>query len=266
MKRIETTRRPNERQRLEEVGFAHSGSGWSEDRYYEFTRPEIVEIEQATQKIYDCLHTVIDKCARNDAIMERMGIPARFRKPITESWERRDPAVCLRFDLARNQNGEIKLIEINGDTPTTLIESALIQWFWLVDKFPDLAKKDEPGQFNSVYENVKAAWQRIANKVPKSQFMAFSALGVSPEEFATCEFHRDLATQCGITTEFVDLSPMRNQLYYNEPAQVFHSTSNKPIKYWYKLYPWEWLFLEPFAPQFANTPLRWALSSQCGRS
>ena len=247
--------RANKIQRLTEAGFDHEGSrGWSEDRYYEFTRSEIIEIEDATIAIHDALFTAIDVVCQNPLEMTRMGIPVAFQSLVAESWIRRDPTVSLRFDLARNRDGQIKLIEINGDTPTTVIETALIQWFWLVDNFPDLATQEEPGQFNSLHERLKSAWMKIAERVPQDDWMAFSAHTDSLEEFATCEYHRDLATQCGLRTGFVDICPEagRSQFLYNPIEDVFHEPGGHKINYWYKLYPWEWLWNEEFGPQLAR--------------
>ncbi len=252
MKRILTEERDNKQTRLDEVGFGYEGAMWNEDRYYEFTAPEVDEIEAATISLYDHLHLTIDQVVKDETYMTRMGIPPAYQRMARESWEREDPSVALRFDLARNTRGEIKLIEVNGDTPTTLIETALIQWFWLVDKFPDLANLPLPGQFNSLYENLKSAWGKIAERIPQDDWMAFSAHSASMEEYATCEFHRDLATQTGMVTGFVDLAPNRSQFMYSPSEDVFHEPGGNKINYWYKLYPWEWMWNEEFGEHLAR--------------
>jgi len=50
---------------------------------------------------------------------------------IRQSWERRDPSLYGRFDFAYGGEGDAKLLEYNADTPTSLFESAVVQWFWV---------------------------------------------------------------------------------------------------------------------------------------
>ena len=47
-----------------------------------------------------------------------------------------------RFDFSF-QEGTPKLLEFNADTPTSLVEASVAQWFWFQDKFgqgPDAEK------------------------------------------------------------------------------------------------------------------------------
>ena len=49
-----------------------------------------------------------------------------------------------RFDLAFDGNGPPKMLEYNADTPTALLEAAVVQWYWLEETRPDC------DQFNSI--------------------------------------------------------------------------------------------------------------------
>lgn len=252
MKRIAIAERENKQARLVEAGFGWEGNMWEENRYYQLTEVEIDDIEAATISLYDHLHASVDAVIKSDDEMTRMGIPLAYQRLARTSWEREDPAVALRFDLARDQNGGIKLIEVNGDTPTTLIETAYIQWNWLEDKFPELAALPVPGQFNSLFENLSAAWAKIGQRIPEGDWMAFAAHSDSLEEYATCEFHRDLATQAGIRTGFIDFAPKRSQMMYSPTENVFHEPGGHIINFLYKLYPWEWMWNEEFGVQLAE--------------
>ena len=66
-----------------------------------------------------------------------------------------------RFDLAFDGVGPPKLLEYNADTPTSLLEAAVIQWQWLQDCHP---KSD---QFNSIHERLIKLWKDLAKYLPK---------------------------------------------------------------------------------------------------
>ena len=51
--------------------------------------------------------------------------------------------------------GPPKLLEYNADTPTSLVEAAVIQWEWLEECFPG------SDQFNSIHERLIAKWKEL---------------------------------------------------------------------------------------------------------
>ena len=53
-----------------------------------------------------------------------LGIDPEVGQRVTESWERREPAVYGRFDLIYDGTAPPKLLEYNADTPTSLFEAA----------------------------------------------------------------------------------------------------------------------------------------------
>jgi hypothetical protein len=77
----------------------------------------------------------------------------RLTGPIAQSWQRRDelPSLYGRFDLRYDGTGPAKMLEYNADTPTSLVEAASVQWFWLEDRFPGA------DQWNSLHERLVAA-------------------------------------------------------------------------------------------------------------
>ena len=77
-----------------------------------------------------------------------------MRDFIRQSWEDDDLSLYGRFDFAF-VDGVPKLLEFNADTPTTLIESSLVQWYWKEDVFP------EADQFNSLHEALVRSWRDI---------------------------------------------------------------------------------------------------------
>ena len=67
---------------------------------------------------------------------ERLGLPAGTLALVRRSIEAADPAIYARFDLVYGADGSIKMLEINGDTPTGLVETGVVQWRWLEDRCP----------------------------------------------------------------------------------------------------------------------------------
>ena len=68
----------------------------------------------------------------------------------------------LAFD-GRN----LKLLEYNADTPTSLVEAAITQWYWLQDCFP---KAD---QFNSIHEKLIAKWRDLHPYVSQPVYFGY---------------------------------------------------------------------------------------------
>ena len=78
----------------------------------------------------------------DNKLYAQMGIPASAVPLVETSWEAEPPSLYGRFDLAYCGNGPPKLLEYNADTPTSLLEAAVAQWYWLEDAHP--GGGDEP--------------------------------------------------------------------------------------------------------------------------
>jgi glutathionylspermidine synthase len=71
--------------------------------------------------------------------LRQMGIPEYLFPAIRTSWDSEPPALNYgRFDFGFDGTGDPKLFEFNCDTPTSLLEAAVIQWDWKEDVFPSL--------------------------------------------------------------------------------------------------------------------------------
>jgi len=244
MKRHEMKVRDNWTARAEEVGFTYhtaghkseSGSGtyWDESVAYEFTAAEVDELEDATQELHARCLDAVDKVANDADLMTRMGIPTHFHDYITRSWQRRDPSLYGRFDFAYDGVNPPRMLEYNADTPTMIIESALMQWFWLQDVHP------QHDQFNSLHEKLLERLTQIRMLMPEPQTLYFTGYEENEEERQTCLYLCDLAQQAGLKSEFLDLSKI------GWTGDQFVDDQNEAMKFWFKLYPWEWMFQDAF--------------------
>ena len=152
MRRIANDPRPDWQKKVESVGLTwHSLEQpyWNESAFYEFTAKEVDVLEAATNELEKMTLAAAQHIIDN-RLYSRMGIPEIAVPLIESSWEAEPPSLYGRFDLAYDGVHPPKLLEYNADTPTSLLEAAVVQWYWLQDVFP---KRD---QFNSLHERLIA--------------------------------------------------------------------------------------------------------------
>ncbi len=236
MKRHIIEPRGNWQQKVEEIGFNfHTLEElyWDESVMYEFSAKEIDDIEKATNELWKiCLEAV--QYVIDNKLYPKFHIPEWFVPHIEKSWENDDPAIYGRFDFAF-ENGVPKMLEFNADTPTSLFESSVVQWYWLQDYDENL------DQFNSIHEKLVDYWEYLKNYL-HDDTLYFSCVKDSSEDFTTTEYIRDCAVQAGLETKFIYI----DEIGWNSENAVFVDKDFYPIKNIFKLYPYEWLVDEDF--------------------
>ncbi|MGB8356783.1 MAG: glutathionylspermidine synthase family protein [Chthoniobacteraceae bacterium] len=242
MERFAIDPRPDWKEKVEKLGFLfHTADSlyWDESVCYRFTAAEIDILEAATNELQRiCLEAVQSVIDRD--LFSRFRIPAAFVPLIKNSWEREDLSLYGRFDLCYDGTHPPKMYEYNADTPTSLLEAAVIQWHWLEDTFP------ERDQFNSIHEKLIARWKEAGI----TGTTHFACVRDHSEDFATTVYMEDTAVQAGLKTKrlFMD------EIGWNGSA--FVDLENEQIKTLFKLYPWEWLIDEEFSPHLIGEPWR----------
>ncbi|MCX7825954.1 MAG: glutathionylspermidine synthase family protein, partial [Verrucomicrobiae bacterium] len=150
--------RPAWTEKVEALGLTYhsneEGPYWDESACYELTAGEVEQLETASA----ALHRLCIEAA--EAVIEngwwkRLAIPELAIPSILRSWQRDDFSLYGRFDLSYDGEGSPKLLEYNADTPTALVEAAVVQWHWLQELYPD------GDQFNSIHERLIEAWEMI---------------------------------------------------------------------------------------------------------
>ncbi|WP_143305465.1 glutathionylspermidine synthase family protein [Chitinophaga vietnamensis] len=236
MQRITTAPRNNWQQAVEKLGFGFHTADvpyWDESAYYSFTMSEVLNIEQATQAMWDlCLGAAQHVMDNN--LYHLFGIPEFIIPYIERSWEEDHPAIYGRFDFCY-KNGQLKLLEFNADTPTSLYEAGIVQWFWLQDF--DKTKD----QFNSIHEKLIDGWKYLQEYLRPGK-LHFSCLKQTLEDLTNTEYMRDCAIQAGIDTKLVFI----DDIGWDTNNRIFVDMEEEPIKNIFKLYPWEWLVKEDF--------------------
>lgn len=248
MRRQRSVPRPDWRQTVESQGLLfHSVDDrtyWDESAYYAFSPAEIDVLETATEALNGMCLQAVQHVIDDDRLAE-FGIPDTHRDWVRRSWDADDFTLYGRFDFAYDGRSPPKLLEYNADTPTSLLEAGVIQWFWLQDCFPRL------DQFNSIHEKLIDAWKRVAPAT--NGRVHFTAVGASQEDFMTVAYLRETAKQVGLSEDYLDI----NQVGFDRVRHLFVDEQDRPIQTCFKLYPWEFMTRESFAEAVLTAPTRW---------
>ena len=258
MRRIELEPRDAWQQKVEAVGLTfhtldNGAPYWDESAAYEFSANEIDILEAAGNEMQEmCLAAaqhVIDKKRYAELEIPEAAIPA-----IEWAWSNEPPALYGRFDFSwagTASEEHPKLLEYNADTPTSLLEAAVVQWHWLEDMPEDLVSANRD-QFNSIHEKLIAKWKDIDSYLSKPVY--FAALDV-PEDQLTTVYLRDTAQQAGVDT----LQMYMAEIGWNDEQQLFLDPNEDPMFSIFKLYPWEAMLAEEFGAHALDTypNVRW---------
>ena len=219
---------------------------WNESAAYQFSAQEIDTLEATANKLQEmCLAAaqhVIDRKRYRE-----LSIPDEAVPVIEWAWNAEPPALYGRFDMiwgGASSGSAPKLLEYNADTPTSLLEAAVIQWYWLEDLGNALGAK--PDQFNSIHERLIAKWKDIAPYLKRPVY--FSGTD-EPEDVLTIAYLRDTAQQAGLQTEHLAMLDVG----WNSERNAFVDLDERPIESIFKLYPWESMMQEAFAPHALAT-------------
>jgi glutathionylspermidine synthase len=186
------------------------------------------------------------------------------------------------------------LLDYNADTPTSLLEAAVIQWFWFKDveqnpgsfsakltaregeapSEPSSLITGNPArtearppisvldQFNSVHDRLIEAWRAYAPIIDARRASA-------PALFNPTMYFSSISASI---EDFMTVTYLRDtatqaglateyipieQIGFNHPRSLFVDTRERPIHNIFKLYPWEWMIREQFSPFLLQTLVHW---------
>lgn len=260
MERIAQIPRENWPQKLESIGFHfHSLDEddmprevdrntffyWREDVAYRFTPDEVERLYQATLELNRrCLDAVEHVISRN--LFDRLAIPPAFAELIRTSWERDDPTLFGRFDMTIGEDGQFKMYEYNADTPTSIIEASLAQWFWKEDVQP------HADQFNRLHESLVERWKWIRRHYSDAQVLHFACMLNSQEDVCNVEYLMDTAVQGGWSVKIVDVGDIGT-----DGRGQFFDLENERMDLVFKLFPWEWMMRSEYAVELTRDRCRW---------
>ncbi|MDM1378990.1 glutathionylspermidine synthase family protein [Myroides marinus] len=235
----------NWQKRLEDNGFGfHTDENnvpyWIEHYYYSISPEFADKVYNATTELWQMCLEAVDHVITNK-LFDQFQIPIFFHDHITKSWENDAPSIYGRFDFVYDDiKQQLKVLEFNADTPTSLYETGVTQWQWMQHYFRD--RKD---QFNSVHDRLIESWKELKPYL-KGDTLHFSCMRETLEDLTNVEYLRDTAIQAGINTQLIYI----DDIGWN--GVNFTDLNEDTITDIFKLYPWEWLVYEPFALHIPN--------------
>jgi len=227
---------------------------WREGPYYQFQPAEIAALEQHSATLFDMCVTAGDHMVAHPSIMRRMGIPDAAHEQIAATWESEPPSVYARFDLryagpgdhARDDPSLLlpQLLEFNADTPTSLLESAVIQWRWFEQT------RQGSDQWNALHERLIDAWRRqlaihaarLGRPVELVHFV-YTGAEDSGEDQMNTTYLADTCEQAGYAVDIL----LAEDIGLGDDGH-FYDLKRRKIDVLFKLYPWEWMVDDDFGP------------------
>ncbi|WP_219460687.1 glutathionylspermidine synthase family protein [Nonomuraea rhizosphaerae] len=207
---------------------------WDESVHYVFSLAEVEALEEQVEELHEMCLGAVEHVVRNGRFAD-FAVPEWAAADVARSWERRDPHLYGRFDLRYDGTGPARLLEYNADTPTSLVESSVAQWFWLKDVHP------ADDQWNSIHERLIERWREIALPDGPVHF-AWTKMDETGEEAMTLAYLQETAEQAGRRTVAVAME----DIGWDALNRRFVDVEEGMIRSAFKLYPWEWMLAEPF--------------------
>jgi glutathionylspermidine synthase len=239
MERLRVQPRADYQERVEAQGLSfHAREDyWTESACYRLSAAEVDTLEAATAQLHGLYEAALDRVIAEGRLAE-LPVPEAFHAPLAASWRERAPSVYGRFDLAYDGHCEPKLLEYNADTPTSLLEAAVIQWTWKEDLYP------RADQFNSIHERLIGAWSAL-----DAGPVTVACLTDQEEDWVCSAYLLDTLVQAGRGGAIVELS----EIGWAASQRIFVDHRSHPLPRVFKLYPWEWLMREEFAPHLLES-------------
>ncbi|GHF15413.1 glutathionylspermidine synthase family protein [Streptomyces griseoluteus] len=255
MERRTITPRPDWQRTVEEQGIVYpltrhpDGSlrpYWDESAHYVFSLPEVEALEETVEELHTMCLAAAGHLVEHGRLADLGITDPRVAAAVTESWHRRAelPSVYGRFDLHYDGTGPAKMLEYNADTPTSLVEAASAQWFWMEERFPGA------DQWNSLHERLVDTWRKQAKLLPPGPLhFAHSSADELGEDLMTVAYLKETAEQAGLDTDWLSME----EIGWDTLSGRFVDNRLKFIRAIFKLYPWEWLTTDEFAGHVLDT-------------
>lgn len=251
MERIALTERADWKSDADRLGLTiHSMDGeryWDERNAYVFKRDEVADkLHAPTRELLSMCYAAVDKIVTDGSLMTRIGIPSSFHEAVRSSWKNGEKDLYGRFDFSYDGNGPAKLLEFNCDTPSALLESALMQKAWLAAVGSSV---DPAGfQFNRIDEALREAFARLC---PKGSMFHFCAATEAEEDLMTTRYLEECARAAGAKTKLLDISDLGVDAH-----DWLTDLEDYRIERLFKFYPIEEMMRDEFGAVLRTTPTK----------
>src|SRR5690606_24257936 len=209
---------------------------WDESVHYVLQMDEVLSVEADVELLHSMCLEAVDHVVTAERYAE-FGLPEWVWPHIAESWRRGDPRLYGRFDLRYDGRSPAKLLEYNADTPTSLLEAAILQWYWKTDVHPD------DDQWNSLHEQLVDRWREIGKKLPSNEvYFTWSTADSTGEDHLTVTYLQETAAEAGLDTVALAIE----EIGWDPLLKRFVDLEEAPMGTVMKLYPWEGMIHEEF--------------------
>ncbi|MEY7970435.1 glutathionylspermidine synthase family protein [Saccharomonospora xinjiangensis] len=209
---------------------------WDESVHYVLDMSEVLSVEADVELLHSMCLEAVDHVVTAERYAE-FGLPEWVWPHVAESWRRSDPHLYGRFDLRYDGSGPAKLLEYNADTPTSLLEAAIVQWYWKTDVHPD------DDQWNSLHEQLVERWRTVGGALPSSEVhFTWSSADPTGEDHLTVTYLQETAAEAGLDTVGLAIE----EIGWDPLLKRFVDLEEAPMNTVVKLYPWEWVVDEEF--------------------
>ena len=244
MRRVSLPERPDWREKAEALGFGfHEMYGepyWLDGAAFLFTLEQIEsDIEDPTGDLHEMCMELASEVSGSPQLMRRIAIPDEHHDLVRDSWRAAERHLYGRFDFAYRGDGPAKLLEYNADTPTSIFESAFFQHNWLVDRVEAGWLPEGADQYNFLQESLVEAFASF----DRGPIFHFACASDNDEDRGTATYLMDCALQAGHRCELLDV----RQIGIDGEGR-FTDNKERVIDRCFKLYPWEDMLRERFAP------------------
>lgn len=228
----------------EEMGWGYflspEGNAYLTDEIVEISAAERDAFYTAGNHLYERFVAAAEYVLGND-LLHTLGIPPNLYELIEYTWEDdRHLHLYGRFDLVGGADGlPMKVLEFNADTPTSVPETAIIQWAQLrANGIP------EDRQFNFLYEALVDNFKRLKQLNPgREAAILFSTLEGAAEDDHNVELLQTAAREAGFETAFRYV----DEVIFSEINGIFiadEEGNTTQYPFWFKLIPWEYIALD----------------------
>ncbi len=204
----------------------------------ELTVADIAALEHAGRIVQSQVLALVERvCCGPDseALMERLSIPTDYRRAVRLSFERQDPSLYSRFDFAFEPGqSSPRLLELNADTPSSLMEASVLQLAWLAGMKERQSLAPESDQYNFLQDTLVEVFSGLGDHSGTSWHFAYYP--GAREDGETVKYLCAVAGALGIDSLLVELNQLRSI------DGTLLDGEGRVVERLFKLYPWELLF------------------------
>lgn len=209
---------------------------WDESSAYIITKNEVDTILDKVSNIVEMGRNAVDFLL--DGEWGTLGLPLPIFEYARNSFDDQEIELFTRYDFAYLGNGQIKLVNIDADAPSFLVETAETQRKWVWDKFAQKAQQHKITQINSIPEMTKSAFRQLYDMSSEGNFHILDNETTRGKEWFSSSYIKNLAEKSGWDIGRVRLK----DLSWEENQKRWEDHAENQIAGIYKQLPWDMLF------------------------